>query len=344
MIRHRPLLNPSCPTLVGRALERLRSDANGGGSGTDGDRPSRSRGATAPGLAFWGLWLSLLTAVALANAASEVTEAARLGDPIEAWKPYVWEATSALGVLAALPGLVWFVRRAPLARRRLARQVALHVVAALVFSAVHIAVMIALREAIYALVGEPYSFGPWVPELIYELRKDLAAYLLIVVILNLMRSAGWLEPGRPQGRLGRSRRNPPPECPEGPRSRPPQQGLVLPDGTRRLHLDPQGLLAAKAAGNYVELFREGAAPLLVRATLTEVEAAARPFGFLRIHRSWIVAGDRVRQIASTRAGDFRALLDCGLTIPGSRRYRSNLAALLGEEPSPGREASPSAPD
>ena len=344
MIRRRPLLNPSCPTLVGRALERLRSDANGGGFGTDGDRPSRSRGATAPGLAFWVLWLSLLTAVALANAASEVTEAARLGDPIEAWKPYVWEATSALGVLAALPGLVWFVRRAPLARRKLAKQVALHVVAALVFSAVHIAVMIVLREAIYALAGEPYSFGPWVPELIYELRKDLAAYLLIVVILNLMRSAGWLAADRPQSAVGAGRRKPSPVCPEGSCTLPLQQSLVLPDGTRRLHVDPRGLLAAKAAGNYVELLREGAAPLLVRATLTEVEAAARPFGFLRIHRSWIVAGDRVRHIASTRAGDFRALLDCGLAIPGSRRYRGSLAALPQKKAPPCRETNPSLPN
>ncbi|MGP1256282.1 MAG: LytTR family DNA-binding domain-containing protein [Kiloniellales bacterium] len=322
----------------------MRSDANGDAFGTDGDPRSRRWVSTRRDLAFWGLWLGLLTAVALANAASDVTEAARLGEAIETWEPYVWEVTSALGILAALPALVWFVRRHPLSRQRLARQVAVHAMAVLAFSAVHIATMVMLREAVYVLVSKQYSFGPWVPELIYELRKDLAAYLLIIVILNLMRSAGWMAPDRPRSGTGGDIQEAVSDSPESPRTVQPRQSLILPDGTRRLRVDPQGLLAAKAAGNYVELLREGAAPLLVRATLTEVEAAARPFGFLRVHRSWIVAGDRVQQIASTRAGDFRALLDGGLAVPGSRRYRGNLTGLLGKQTPADQTVSPSAPD
>lgn len=276
-------------------------------------RPSASP-LSRHGLFFWGTWLSLLTAFALANAASSLTEAERFGMPLEAWKPYLWEATSAVGVLVALPALAWFVERFPLSRRRLGRQLLLHLAAALTFSALHITVMLTLREAAYAVTGHSYSFGPWVPGLIYELRKDLVAYLLIVVLLTLMKSTTSAN----QTKSRTAAQNP--ERSDAARPRP----LLLPDGARSVSVDPTSLLAVKAAGNYVELLRRNESSLLIRATLTEVEAATQDFDFLRVHRSWIVARDCIRQVTSTRAGDFKVRLDGGLVVPGSRRYRGCL--------------------
>ncbi|WP_162906770.1 LytTR family DNA-binding domain-containing protein [Algihabitans albus] len=323
----------------------MSDDTNGGKSGTSGGGREQvsfqdvTRSVSSgQSLGFWGLWFGLLTAVGVTNAASSLTEAARFGEAVEPWKPYLWEATSAAGILLALPGLVWFVRRYPVSRHKIARQVFLHTAAALAFSALHITTMLSLREGIYAMTGNSYSFGPWLPGLIYELRKDLVAYLLIVTILNLMQTGGRIA-RRPARGLRDSSGLSLKAGESEDRSTP--KVLILHDGGQSLAIDPASLLAVKAAGNYVELLRESATPLLVRATLAEVEVATRPFGFLRIHRSWIVAHNRIRQVTSTRAGDFRAQLDTGLVIPGSRRYRRGLKQD-GGQPKP--VVSPAAPD
>lgn len=91
------------------------------------------------------------------------------------------------------------------------------------------------------------------------------------------------------------------------------QGLV------ELPLPPDRIAWVAAAGNYVEL--HGAErPLLVRAPLAAVEAALRPHGFVRIHRSTLV---NRRRIARVRTGDL--LLDDGRSLKLGSRFRAQLA-------------------
>ncbi len=47
--------------------------------------------------------------------------------------------------------------------------------------------MVALRKAIYAIASGAYHFGSLPTEFLYELRKDVVSFLLIVTILNLLR-------------------------------------------------------------------------------------------------------------------------------------------------------------
>ncbi len=78
-----------------------------------------------------------------------------------------------------------------------------------------------------------------------------------------------------------------------------------------------------SAGNYVEVHLPGGA-LLWRRPLREVEAMLAPHGFLRVHRTALVARDRVLRLEGTSL-----LLRCGARIPVGRNHRAAVRAALG---------------
>ena len=83
----------------------------------------------------------------------------------------------------------------------------------------------------------------------------------------------------------------------------------------------------RAAGNYVEVFRIGEKPLMLRATLAEVEARLAASGLARVHRSWLIALAQVQAITASGSGDFRARLRGGIEAPVSRRYKDAIQHL-----------------
>jgi two-component system, LytTR family, response regulator len=78
-----------------------------------------------------------------------------------------------------------------------------------------------------------------------------------------------------------------------------------------------------AAGNYAELHVPGGSHL-VRATMAELEAGLDPQRFARIHRGTLVRVDCVREVVPSAHGDFDVVLDDGVELRLSRRYRSRL--------------------
>lgn len=87
----------------------------------------------------------------------------------------------------------------------------------------------------------------------------------------------------------------------------------------------------EAAGNYVRLHaRDGR--YSVRETMQSLESQLDPFLFLRVHRSYIVNLDEVREIQHWVKGDLVVLLKSGESLPLSRAYRSRLEERLGRLP------------
>jgi len=105
-----------------------------------------------------------------------------------------------------------------------------------------------------------------------------------------------------------------------PQSAPPVPDLTLPDG-RRVGVAEIDWIGS--AGNYVEV-HAGAAVLLWRRPLREVEALLAPHGFLRIHRTALVARGRVARLDGTGV-----LLRCGTRLPVGRNHRAAVRAALG---------------
>lgn len=76
-------------------------------------------------------------------------------------------------------------------------------------------------------------------------------------------------------------------------------------------------------GNYARL-HVGKGTHLVRATLTALERELDPEQFTRVHRSVIIALDRVRELRSLGGGEYRIVLQDGTQVPMSQRYRDRL--------------------
>ena len=111
----------------------------------------------------------------------------RSGPPIAAWKPFVWELSSILVIVALIPLIVRVEQRFRLDARPRSRIVAAHAVAAIVFSAVHTTSMVMLRKIVYALAGNSYDFGNVFVGWFYELQKDLITYLTILLVVFALR-------------------------------------------------------------------------------------------------------------------------------------------------------------
>ena len=95
---------------------------------------------------------------------------------------------------------------------------------------------------------------------------------------------------------------------------------------RILFINPGDVVAVQAEGNYVSLHRE-ADSYLLRESISRVAEKLKAYGFIRIHRSWLVNTAFVVEIKPYSTGK------CGLRVKGgkeyavTRAYKKNLKPL-----------------
>ena len=117
-----------------------------------------------------GLWLGINAIIGLRNA----------GRPFAAWEPLSWELSS-VAVMALLVIAVYrFERRYPLSGTDWVKRLPMHVAAVVVFSLVHVAGMVGIRQLVYALHGRHYDFGNPSLAFAYEFQKDLISYAIVI--------------------------------------------------------------------------------------------------------------------------------------------------------------------
>jgi DNA-binding LytR/AlgR family response regulator len=297
------------------------------------DRYAAARGWLEP--AFWVLCFLVN---GLANAVTVGLDLQRRGVAHAAWEPWVLELSSAAVLLALLPAVVAFDRRFPLWRDTWRRHWPWHVAASVVFSLLHVACMVALREAVFALLGADYRPGAWSTTLGYEYLKDVRTYALILSALYLYR----LLLLRLQGEV---RVLDAPDAPlgAGPAATNAGDGGVPAAGGADPIARPLRFLVRKlrreflilardiewvqASGNYVNLHVLGH-DYLLRGTIGGFEQKLDPALFLRVHRSYIVNLERVDAIEPLDTGDAKLHLKGGGAIPCSRNYRDALRARV----------------
>ncbi|HYG05568.1 MAG TPA: LytTR family DNA-binding domain-containing protein [Stenotrophomonas sp.] len=264
-------------------------------------------------------------------------DAQRDGLPVAAWQMLTWEFTSIGVSLALLPLVLRACGRWPLHADNWRHRLPLYLAGSVLWSLLHVAGMVLLRKAVYALAGDHYDFGnAWV-RWGYEYLKDVRTFALLVITTH---AAAWF--GR---RLqGEARLFDVPD--EGPPLEPverPERFLV-----RKLGRD--FLVAAvdiewlQAAGNYVNLHVRGH-DYPLRSTMAAIEARLDAQAFVRVHRSYLVNLGRVVSIEPLDSGDARVHMDDGSALPCSRRYLAALREAAAEGRAPGaapRQAPPPA--
>lgn len=262
---------------------------------------------------LWGV-VSLVTLVIVAvNALSILTDADRRGDELDTYIPWITEATSAVFIILLFPVVSWFVRRLPLDADGMKKAVLAHLGLSIAFSAIHVAGMVFLRKLIFwGLLGKNYNFLDVVwRDALYEYRKDVVTYILFVSLMYLVQALVRREQA----------------LKEGP-SHTPEKRIAFKCGSELIWLKPSDFLYAKAAGNYVELYA-GSTMHLVRLSMARLESQFSEAGLnvIRVHRSYAVNAESITSVKPKSDGDAEISLRDGSTVPASRRYRSQLAAI-----------------
>lgn len=253
-------------------------------------------------IALWVLCNTLLLAT------TSLMEGRRNGGNLAWWEPFCWEISSVLLILPC----IWLILRLHnwlLGRVSLLRLLLIHALLTLPFSLVHVTGMVAIREFCYWLAGWDYRFGDWGYELLYEYRKDVASYLIILsvvfayqfIVRRLQGEASYLDENENSSR-------------------------PLPDRLLVKKLGKEFLVAVvdirwiEASGNYANLHVNGSV-YPMRMTMARLETLLPAGQFVRVHRSAIVNVACVSHIQPTEAGDYRLFLHTGEELALSRRYR-----------------------
>ncbi|MEH8018382.1 LytTR family transcriptional regulator [Rheinheimera muenzenbergensis] len=273
-----------------------------------------------------GLYSYLLLALyffinAAINASSVWMEHSRDGSSnLQLWEPIVWEYSSAISTLLLLPLLFWWFNRYPLQLSAIRRQLLAHLLGSLLFSLLHVGLMVAMRELVYLWQGGNYNFGPLVREFFYEYRKDAWGYvsfvigyqLLLFVYSRIKGEAHQLDSAEDSDTM--------------PLAKAPEHFLVK-------KLDKEFLIRTddiewlEASGNYVNLHSKGRIYPL-RATLSNTLLQLSSKGFSRIHRSLAVNHNAIDSISYDSSGDGDILLKGGQQLALSRRYKDAFRAAL----------------
>jgi len=206
-----------------------------------------------------------------------------------------------LGAVAT-PALTWLTRRFPLVGASRWRHVAIHLVgnACLAF-------LLIVASCFLAAWGFERHVVPSLEEVRDQLTSNwtllvfaLCAFTAIMQVVRFVRAKDEVK-------------NDVADPERVPR-------IPIKTGSRLRFVDQAHIDWVEAQGNYVAL-HEGPNTQLVRRTLTDFETELDTKRFVRIHRSMIVAIDRIREMQSLPNGDATLRLRNGHELRVSRRYR-----------------------
>ena len=277
-------------------------------SGTPAGTSGRGRKALWLGYSAIAVTILLINTV---NALTVLHDAARAGHVLPAWEAFTWEGTSFFAALA-MAWTAWVAL--PVAGSPGAgplRFVSVHLAAAAIYSAGHVSGMVALRFAIYRLMGDAYRFEFSASELLYEFRKDLLAYMFCAAAFAVAKHLSKTD--------------------HAPIVQPPAQPVSfdIVDSGRVTRVAPSEIIAVRSAGNYVEFLLEEGRRELMRGTLGGISAELGEQGLVRTHRSWLVNKNAVREILPRNSGDYHLVLRDGHEAPLSRRFPQSLQEIRG---------------
>ncbi len=262
-------------------------------------------------------WIILATIHGWINAETVVADYQRLGNPVESWQPYLWEFSSQYMWILLIPLLLLFDRRFSLSGGHFLKGVLGHGIFSIIYSVCHVVGMVAIRKIIYANSGGHYDFGDWQSEFFYEYRKDGLSYLWLVgviysyrfIISRLRGEAKVISEGE-----------------DTPETKYPERLLVKKIG-KEFIIKVADIAWIEAAGNYMNLHVNNRV-YPIRETMSSIEKKLDANQFVRIHRSFMVNIDNIKEITPLDSGDYNVQLNCGNSLKLSRRYREKIKSVF----------------
>lgn len=267
-------------------------------------------------------WILIITINGLVIATSVLMEYARDGRSIEIWEPFIWELSSGLGVLLLIPLIIRLDNKFPFNGNKIAKTCVLHLLFSITFSMLHVSFMFGLRKLLYWALGGSYEVGDWLIEFVYEYRKDLISYMYILgviysyrfIISRLKGEAKFVAEGEAE--------------PESSHNESLTKRLLVKKLGKEFIINLKDVDWIESAGNYVNLHvADRVYPL--RQTMNNMQERLSQDDFIRIHRSYMVKIDKIKEMEPLETGDIDIVLDTGKRLRLSRRYKNELKTLLG---------------
>lgn len=264
-----------------------------------------------------GFWLMFFCIIFVSETMVAIMDADRYDAGTRFWEIASWEGSSMVALLLLIPLIVYLDSRIPWRWSGLKLAVPAHVLFSLIFSILHVGMMVGMRKLIYWLNESYYDFGAIFEQFFYEYLKDARAYAVILAIIYLYRHLILRLQGE-ASLLGMS---------EASSQNDTQSDRILVKKLGREFLVKiDDIEHIEAAGNYVNLhIAERIYPL--RETLTKIQQRLDDATFKRIHRSHIINLNLVSEIRPLESGDAQVLLGSGKLIPMSRTYRSEFVDI-----------------
>lgn len=264
---------------------------------------------------FWFLFGLLRAGI---EASSIYMEHLRAGDPLPLWEPLLNEYTGTLSLVALIPVIRRVDRLFPFRRGTLRVSVPAHLLATVPFALVHTALFVGARKLIYPLFGDSFDFGALGFELFYEYRKSALGYGIVLISIYGFRH---------YVQLRRLLDMPDAAAADNPVREGAPQRFLARRANREVMVSVDQVQYLEAAGNYVVLHTDEG-ELKLRETLGNLERRLADRDFVRVHRSYVVNLDAVREIQPWFHGDQRIVLKNGDFVNLSRRYRDALRRRL----------------
>ena len=151
--------------------------------------PTQTRSAAPHWARGWPLWFALAGLFGAYQGINALIGLRGSNPAIASWKPFVWETSSIVVIVALVPAIVRLESHFRLDARPRTRIVLLHVAGAVLFSIVHTASMVAIRKLVYLLVGATYVFGNVFLGAFYEFQKDAITYAGVLLVAFAIREA-----------------------------------------------------------------------------------------------------------------------------------------------------------
>lgn len=104
--------------------------------------------------------------------------------------------------------------------------------------------------------------------------------------------------------------------------------LVARSGNRHYFIPVSAIRWVESDGNYLRVRDTAGREHLVRRTMKEIQGRLDPARFTRIHRSTLVAIDRIASIRSGDNGEWEVHMEDGARLATSRSYAANVRALM----------------
>jgi two-component system, LytTR family, response regulator len=270
-----------------------------------------SPGAVLPVLRMLGVGFLFWLAFLLSLEPDNILRALRAGSGLDWSQETIRILGASLLGCAATPVLLEQVRRFPIEGAHWRRNAVLQGLGSILIAAVLIAVSCVLAK--WVLVSGQRPLGR-------ALREEMAGNgplvaFCVVAFVGLAHAARFFEQARAR------QAQPIEQSPRGLTS------ITVRERGQVTLLDLASIDWIETQGNYLAL-HAGSSVHLIRDSLARLEARLDPAQFLRVHRRFLVAADRIETIASLGAGDGQLRLKDGTELRLSRTYRDRIEIFL----------------